>query len=556
MKMLNFITSVAATMSLMFIGACHSGGTTSPNSPTSALTITPGWTIPVPPDATVGQSYTASVPAVSGATYTWTVTAGSATLLNTTAAVVTVTPTAAGSITIHCVRNDPSQGTLAGSYTLVAAVGDTLNATPASVSQGQGTILLATYTGTTGTINPGGLSVTSGVGITVTPSSTTTYTLNVDGTDVATATVTVLTYTPKFVYVSNSGDKTISGFSIDGTTGALTALVGSPFALPDANGQDQIATSPDGKFLFAAGTSGSVYSFSINSASGALTSVAGSPFTVGAPVYCVAVDPFDRFVYAHGTDGNIYGFSLNQTTGALTAISGSPWASGRNPDKYGGVIVHPSGLFLYAANPDDNTLTGFAINQSTGALTNTGGSPFDVNYSATLTSPRGLAVDATGAYLFTKGETGTSYLAAMSIDISTGNLTSATGSPYGPLTGSDAYHGLCAHPTKSVIYISFYGGTSADAAVYSLNLGTGALSQVGSDYDLFSHHGSDNIMVDRSGQYAYSTCWSSGVISIMKLDQTTGALLTLAGNPVSSENEDTIAVGNSPDSIAIGGTLQ
>ena len=33
--------------------------------------------------------------------------------------------------------------------------------------------------------------------------------------------------TPKFVYVSNSGDNNISGYSMDATTGALTVVAGS-----------------------------------------------------------------------------------------------------------------------------------------------------------------------------------------------------------------------------------------------------------------------------------------------------------------------------------------
>ncbi|MDR3673713.1 MAG: beta-propeller fold lactonase family protein [Holophaga sp.] len=521
--------------------------------------ITPGWTVPAPPNAVVGQSYTASVPAVSGDTYAWTVTAGSASLINATTAVLTFTPKASGTVTLHCVQTDAAKSTRSVDYSLTAATGPTLNAEPASISVGQGTILLATFTGTTGTINPGSLSVTSGVGLTVRPSATTTYTLSVDGTPVATATVTVLTYTPKFVYVSNSNDETISGFSLDASSGALTALSGSPFRSPDSKYMDQIATSPDSKFLFAAGQSGTVYAFSIDSTSGALTSVSGSPFTANASIMfnAVAADPFDRFVYAHGQDGKVYGFSLDSTSGALTAISGSPWAAGSNSSYYGGIVVHPAGSFLYVADSGDTTVTAFAIDQSSGALTKTSGSPYDVSYSGKLAMPFGVAIDNSGSYFFTKGESGTSYLAALAINLATGDLTSATGSPYGPLVGEDAFHGLCAHPTKDFVYISFYESDSYDAAAYSLNPTSGALSPLsGSPYDLFSVHGSDNIVVDRSGQFAFSTDFNGGLISAMRVDSSTGGLLTLAGVAVFGENETTVAVGKEPDSIAIAGALE
>jgi 6-phosphogluconolactonase (cycloisomerase 2 family) len=41
-----------------------------------------------------------------------------------------------------------------------------------------------------------------------------------------------------FVYVANSGSANVSAYSIDATTGALTALTGSPFAA--LNGADTI----------------------------------------------------------------------------------------------------------------------------------------------------------------------------------------------------------------------------------------------------------------------------------------------------------------------------
>ena len=170
-----------------------------------SLSITPGWTIPAPPNAAIGQGYPASVPAAASATYAWTVTAGSATLINATTAVVTFTPQSAGSITLHCVRTDPGNGTLSANYTVTASVGAVLNARPATISQGQGTLLLATFTGTTGVVNPGAIPISSNVGFTVQPAGTTTYTLNVDGVDEATATVTVAQYTPKFLYVANNG---------------------------------------------------------------------------------------------------------------------------------------------------------------------------------------------------------------------------------------------------------------------------------------------------------------------------------------------------------------
>jgi 6-phosphogluconolactonase (cycloisomerase 2 family) len=59
---------------------------------------------------------------------------------------------------------------------------------------------------------------------------------------------------------------------------------------------------------------------------------------------------------------------VDSTTGVLTAIAGSPFAATVAPWY---LAVDPSGSFLYATNPNsgDNTITGFTINSTTGALT-------------------------------------------------------------------------------------------------------------------------------------------------------------------------------------------
>ena len=75
----------------------------------------------------------------------------------------------------------------------------------------------------------------------------------------------------RFVYVSNAGSASISGFSI-GSAGTLTPLPGTVVALnPTGSSNIDIAVSADGKFLYSlnAGT-GAVGMFAIQS-NGALT---------------------------------------------------------------------------------------------------------------------------------------------------------------------------------------------------------------------------------------------------------------------------------------------
>jgi 6-phosphogluconolactonase len=82
----------------------------------------------------------------------------------------------------------------------------------------------------------------------------------------------VVTPDGRFVYVSNSGSGSISGFAI-GSGGTLTPLPGTILALnPTGSANIDITVSADGKFLYTlnAGT-GAVGMFAIQPTNGTLT---------------------------------------------------------------------------------------------------------------------------------------------------------------------------------------------------------------------------------------------------------------------------------------------
>lgn len=257
-------------------------------------------------------------------------------------------------------------------------------------------------------------------------------------------------------------------YSIDGGTGALTVITGSPFVSPNAE-VDSIASDPAGKFLFESGANGQqVTVFAIDQTSGALstvgssptpafagqlttdglgkylyvteanlgttvtvfaigatgtlTSVAGSPFSIS--IAQLEGEPTGKFLFGVtgnganngvGTDNHIYVFSVDQTTGALSAVTGSPFATVFTPAS---LTVHPSGKFVYTFSGSVSGTApgteGYQINTTTGALSLVVGSPF-----TTVTSSRGL-FDQSGAYLFTlpSGE-----VAVAAVNTTTGALT-------------------------------------------------------------------------------------------------------------------------------------
>ncbi len=87
--------------------------------------------------------------------------------------------------------------------------------------------------------------------------------------------------TAGFAYVANNSSKNVSAYTIDGTTGALTPVVGSPF--PAGLFPISVAVDPTGQFAYVANSNSSnVSAYSIDGTSGALTEIDGSPFSAGA----------------------------------------------------------------------------------------------------------------------------------------------------------------------------------------------------------------------------------------------------------------------------------
>jgi len=207
----------------------------------------------------------------------------------------------------------------------------------------------------------------------------------------------------KYLYVANSGDTTpdVSLFTIS-SVGALTevtprtAVNGAPFYL---------AMDPGGSFLYVASPiSNSVSVFSINSGSGALTAVSGSPFPLGVTPVSMQLSPSGKFLYVgvSGSPGAVEAFNLK---GGVLSIAGTT-ATGANPY---GLAIDPAGKYLYTANSLDNSISEFTI-ASNGTLTQLSGSPIGQSFNA----PVALLVDASGKHLYVANE-GSNNIAVYSI---------------------------------------------------------------------------------------------------------------------------------------------
>ena len=143
-----------------------------------------------------------------------------------------------------------------------------------------------------------------------------------------------MTFEPSghFLYGTSNG---ISACSFDSSSGALVLVAGSPLVSPAAGGFSGVAVHPSGAFLYASdlncndnGPSNWLYGYLIDPATGGLTAIDGSPFALPGGSGCyydeaVATEASGNFVYTVDANYGTAAYTVNQTTGALTLASNS-----------------------------------------------------------------------------------------------------------------------------------------------------------------------------------------------------------------------------------------
>jgi len=183
----------------------------------------------------------------------------------------------------------------------------------------------------------------------------------------------------QFLYLTSRAEPGIRGYRINGATGALLELAGSPFATADLPAGDAvmgggIVFKPSGDFMYTSG--GGLNAFAMDRVTGQLALVAGSPFTLdvqsdpNAPN--IAIDPLGEYLYATHflLSQNISGFAI-LSSGALEPIPNMPF-KGDNPYS---IALDPSGRFVFVG-VDGPTLAVYRLTRATGFLTPVEGSEF------------------------------------------------------------------------------------------------------------------------------------------------------------------------------------
>ena len=309
------------------------------------------------------------------------------------------------------------------------------------------------------------------------------------------------------LYVANQGSHDLSAYFVDRSTGNLTQVPGSPFAIAGVG--HRVVVTPSGKFVYVSSTNssnGAVTSAFINAfavqSNGSLTPVPGSPFasaTTGIPA--LAMDPKGQYLYVSASTGNggaVAAFVISSTDGALTPVPGSPFlvpVGSCNPGTDfcqvtpSDLAIDPQGKYLYAALDIESALAGFAIDRSTGTLTSLPGSPYPEQSPQGNFCPSSAfgdcpdswteSMDPSGKFIYV-ADTQFNDISVFKVNGSTGVLTYAGAS-------GNTQGGICVpytvnvDPSGTFIYdlgitsngCSFTSGTTDAVVGFSINQGGG-----------------------------------------------------------------------------------
>jgi 6-phosphogluconolactonase (cycloisomerase 2 family) len=335
--------------------------------------------------------------------------------------------------------------------------------------------------------------------------------------------VTVNCTTPPklFAYVTNKTANTVSTYSINSTTGALTA-VGS--AVATGTSPTSIAVHPTGGFAYVVNSlADTISTYSINASTGAL-SVVGSPVATGTSPLKVIIEPTGAYAYvANLGSNNITIYSINQSTGVLTATGSTGTIPANlssfdfNADTAGNIYAGLTTLTMPAGTPN-SAYYKYTINLSTGALTS---SMLVQNLPAKAVS---IALSPTSNFLYTANAGNNSSV----YDIGTGTAGTSVAA------GNTPSH-ITIDPSGKFAYVSNQVGNNV--SIYSIHATTGALTAAGTTASTGTSPVS--VTTDPTGKFLYLLNNASNDISVYSINATTGALSFV----------ETVSTGNVPQAI-------
>lgn len=292
-----------------------------------------------------------------------------------------------------------------------------------------------------------------------------------------------------FLYITAADE--IDVYKSDPLTGVLTPTPNSPFATPTGSRPDNIVAGPGGRFLYT---------------------------------NYFQLDQIARF-------------QVDPTSGDLTLVDTVP--TGTTPS---GMCTDPQKEFLYVPlRGGGASVAVYRIDQTTGALTELSGSPFDVVGS---TNPQRAYTDPQGRFLFVTDSFQNGELFVMQIDRNTGNLTQTVG-PFQAFPITPLVHRTFAVTTNPAGTILYVAGNFNQIAVFNIDQTDGFLTPRANVNVTSTNLG--ELIYDANRSVLYALGFSDDVVRIFQLDGNGDVGAEVAGSPVLTGGIDPLTALLTPD---------
>jgi 6-phosphogluconolactonase (cycloisomerase 2 family) len=265
----------------------------------------------------------------------------------------------------------------------------------------------------------------------------------------------------KFVYVGNFGGHSVSSFTLDGTTGALTPLADTPevatrfFPVTFAINRGAAAVTQVPKFAFVANAATddvTAYGVAANGDLAKVNCVAGVGVVCGSTdatnfatgtespsiLVSITVDRWSRFAYVANiasNDVNAYSIGSNGMLTKINCVAGGGVVCGStDPTGFGtgggpiSIVVDPSGRFAYVANAASSDINAYSV-AANGVLTKINcvagggvvcGATDPTNFAAG-DNPQAVTIDPSGRFAYVANAASNDATAYL-INVATGAL--------------------------------------------------------------------------------------------------------------------------------------
>lgn len=353
-------------------------------------------------------------------------------------------------------------------------------------------------------------------------------------------------FTLGFVYVMNTKgtNGTITAFTIDSVSGALTPTANSPFP---SGGQYPVAdaTSSNSKWLYVLNeVDNALVQFTIGTDGKLYTNQTVN--TPGTYPIAMSIDPANKYLYvvdsyAPGVNGaappNVNPLqppSTVSTSGCVVVYPigsdgklGDPVQQNGQPCFVlpGGIGSQPIGVTatsfvnnLYVADQGLAKVYGFQINPASGQLTAISTTNAGVKPSAIISDATGRFVYVTDAY---------QNLILGYLVNSDGTLSSQL---HGPFATGRLPYGMAVDPRGKFLYVTNYNDN--DVTAYAIDTATGNPTAVAGTVGYGTGTGPTCVAIEPAyGRFVYTANFIDGSVTGFKLDPHTGALTIALNSP-------------------------